>query len=84
LQEKIYHLDKIDTCEKIYHLGPIFRTFLPAESDFPRKIPWNLLEKMIFQTLFRGKFQFFQNCLEENLSNGHNILQIAIKYSKLP
>jgi hypothetical protein len=27
------------------HLGPIFRTFFSTESDFPRKMPWNVLKK---------------------------------------
>jgi hypothetical protein len=32
------------------HLGPIFRSFFSAKSDFPRKIPWNFLEKRFFKT----------------------------------
>jgi hypothetical protein len=39
--------------------GPNFRTLFSAESDFPRKIPRNLLKKRFFKTFFRGKLQFF-------------------------
>jgi hypothetical protein len=46
--------------------GPISRTFFSAESEFPQKIPWNLLEKRIFKTFSAENSNLFQHFLEEN------------------
>jgi hypothetical protein len=56
-------------CLHEFILGPIFRTFVSAESDFPRKvISMEFLGKTIFQNFFRGKFLFFPTFLWEKFS----------------
>jgi hypothetical protein len=58
--------DGMLVCPKLIaetHLGPIFRTFFSAESDFPRKIQRNFLKKLFFETFSAENYIFSQHFL---------------------
>jgi hypothetical protein len=52
--------------QRFADLRPNFGTFFSAESYFPQKIPWNLLEKRFFKTFSAENSNFFQHFLGES------------------